>query len=423
MNFIVQTVIFALYMIKTYFFYKLVGSFATVRKTILFRVCAPISLLFIVNVVIFNQDFINISYTLIGFILIMLVFYEGNPIRRISCVFVLYPIIVSVNFIEYSVIRNSHLENHYYGAFSLQDVIDCLIVTVFWYLLYYFFSVKIKQACSYLTVQLWILLDIICLTPMIATFVTILYTDADHINQIVILILASIVTNLGIIYLIVQLAANVRIGLENKNLKLEQQYYHELEKNQTEIRKIRHDMNHHLSTIGTYLTSNDMESATKYFHELKDLVTGTNRIFSKNGLINAVINAKYNQAQREGIDCFVNIDIDQPVNIDDLDLCSLFSNTMDNAIEALMEINDLDLRKMEVRARISKGFFSYEVTNPYRNIIKEKSGVFLTTKENSKEHGYGLCNVSSIVDKYEGTMNIEYAGDIFRVLIIIPVRS
>lgn len=418
-----EIIMFVLLFVKTYFFYKLVGCFATIRKHYLLSICAPVLLLFIVNIVIFNQDIVNISYALIGFLLIMLLFYEGKPIQRISCVFVLYPIVVSLNFIDSSFIDLIFTTTINDGRYSLFEVVRNLLITFFWYLMWHFFSSKIQEASHYLTTKLWILLDIICLTPMIATSVTIIYTDNEHLNQIIIIILASIITNLGVIYLIGQLAQNVRIGLENQNLKLEQQYYQELEKSQTEIRKLGHDMNNHIATISAYLMANDIQSANEYFELLQNTVVTTNRVFCKNSLINAVLNAKYNQIQKQAIDCFINISINQSINIMELDLCSLFANTLDNAIEAVLKIEEPSSRKIEVRALIDKGFFSYEIKNSYVHQIFYKDSFFISSKDDAERHGYGLRNVSDIVEKYQGTLKIDTDENVFRVLMIIPVTT
>lgn len=57
---------------------------------------------------------------------------------------------------------------------------------------------------------------------------------------------ACMATNIGSIYLAGYFVSSIRRDMEQRNLKLQQDYYKELEKNQAEIRKLRHDMNNHL---------------------------------------------------------------------------------------------------------------------------------------------------------------------------------
>ena len=63
-----------------------------------------------------------------------------------------------------------------------------------------------------------------------------------------------------------------------------------------------------------------------------------NRPFCKNSVVNALLNAKYNQASEQNIDCFFSISIDGFTKLDDITLCSVFANTLDNAIEACSRI-------------------------------------------------------------------------------------
>lgn len=69
--------------------------------------------------------------------------------------------------------------------------------------------------------------------------------------------------------------------MERKNLKLQKSYYEELEQNQAQI-------------------------------------AVHNRVFCKNSILNAVLNAKYNLAQEQQIDCFFHIDLQKLIGCDSL---------------------------------------------------------------------------------------------------------
>ena len=56
-------------------------------------------------------------------------------------------------------------------------------------------------------------------------------------------------TNIGSLYLAGYFVNTIQQEMEQDNLKLQRVYYEELERNQTEIRRFRHDMNHHLLVI------------------------------------------------------------------------------------------------------------------------------------------------------------------------------
>ena len=75
-----------------------------------------------------------------------------------------------------------------------------------------------------------------------------------------------------------------------------------------------------------------------------------NRRFCKNEIVNAVLNVKYNAALCNDIDCFFHISIDGMTGLDNISLCTVFANTLDNALEACMKIEKTKERRLSVKA-------------------------------------------------------------------------
>lgn len=409
--------------IMTYYFYKLVCCFSIIRNIKIIKFLVPICLFSITPVVIFHGDIVNVSYALIGFILIMLIGFDGSCIKKLSAVFVLYPIVVSFNFLScyflfliYPTDNNTLLD-------KFLSLLQLLTTILFWFLVYYFFQKKIKNAGKYLTNHMWLIIDVICLAPLISIVTIIICTQTNDILQIFPIAIASIFTNLGIMFLVGHMVNNVQIHLENQNLHILDSYYKDLESNQTEIRKLRHDINNQFAIIGNLLSSENIVEAKNYFATLSHIVDGNNRVFCQNGIVNAVLNVKYNLALKNNIDCFFNIDIDAILSINAIDLCSLFANTLDNALEASMLIKEPSLRKIEVKARCHKGYFSYEIGNNKANKITVVNHCYISSKSDKKLHGFGISTVKDIVQKYNGTLDITYTDTNFTVLIIISNQS
>lgn len=49
--------------------------------------------------------------------------------------------------------------------------------------------------------------------------------------------------------------------------------------------------------------------------------------------------------------------------------------------------------------------------------------VAFTTKQDPKNHGFGLRNIKQVVEKYRGITKVEDEGDIFKINIAIPIKS
>lgn len=394
-----------------------------VKENNLAKVVAYIGLVLVSNVVIHNADPINISYTILGFIFIMLLCFEGQPIQKISIVMVLYPIIVALNFITYDIsVRIFFLLFKKEFLFNIIAVMSNLLICLSWLVIYKKFGKNVRVSCNLIDNRTWLLIDIICLAPLVSIFSAIINTPYGKEYQIYLTAFACIVTSLGMIILIEYMLKSIKTHMENQNLKLEYSYYKELEDNQTEIRKLRHDMNNHLGVIQSFIESENISGAREYYLSLSEKFRVSNREFCINSIVNAVINSKYNLAMDNNIDCFFNIDIEKLIPIDDIDLCSIFANTLDNAIEASLKIYDITNRRIVLKARCDKGYFSFSISNNIGTSVSYHKGEYVSDKDNKKLHGYGIKNIRGIVKKYNGTIEINHTDNEFNVVIAIKTK-
>ncbi len=409
--------------VSSFYFYLLVCCFVPVKNNKWLEVIAFVGISYVCNVIIYNTDIFNISYSIIIFVCIMLICFEGHPIKKSSIVMVLFPIVVALNFIT------REIAVQVYFAFNQSAFIDFVIVPIIkstvciaWYVIFKVFKNRIQKPYLFIDNKSWLLIDIICLAPLISIFSVIIYTPFGKQYQVYFIAFACIITSLGMILLIEYIVNSVKVHMENNNLRLEYSYYKELEESQLETRKMRHDMNNHLSIINSFIMDENLPEARNYLHSLSDKFHVSNREFCKNSIVNAVINTKYNLASKNEIDCFFNIDINSIIPIDDIDLCSIFANTLDNAVEASQKITDPSKRKITVKARCDKGYFSYCIVNHIYAYITVSKGIYLTDKPDQKMHGYGIENVRDIVKKYNGIMEISHTENEFSVLIAIRIE-
>ena len=76
-------------------------------------------------------------------------------------------------------------------------------------------------------------------------------------------------------------------------------------------------------------------------------------------------------------------------------------------------------KEITVIMREDRGKLSLKIKNSYRDKIKSVKGRILSTKSNQRIHGIGLQNVRKVVEKYQGTMKIDYADGIFSVSLVL----
>ncbi|MFA4038213.1 ATP-binding protein [Clostridioides difficile] len=104
-----------------------------------------------------------------------------------------------------------------------------------------------------------------------------------------------------------------------------------------------------------------------------------------------------------------------------MDICHIFSNILDNAIEACNKI-DSGNRVICVKGDVMQNFYLIRVENTKMNKIITKNGDILTDKKGSL-HGLGIKSVKNSVNKYGGNVVIEYDDKKFVVKIAIPLRN
>lgn len=411
---------FVLYWVQTWFFYRTICSFLEQRKNLFCRAVSFLLACPMCIMVIFPQDVFNITANLPLFLVVLIIGFQQKPLVKMSIVLLFFPIIISLNFLTMDVC-GWIVANCFDGGNLANTVLSNTFIwiqTGFWFVFSRFAKKKYREMTAELDTQSWLLLDAICLASLTAVISCVYYTPEQS-YKIWFCMLACMITNLSAVRLVYYLAEHVRGRLIEKNMKLQQDYYQELEANQMEIRKFRHDMNNHFSVVSELLEEGKETEAKEYFRSLSGQLRARSRTFCKDSIVNAVINSKYNRAVEQGIDCFFNIEIDALWFLNNLDVCTIFSNTLDNAIEACMKVAE-EKRRISLKARCTEnGYFSYEITNSKNQEIRVEEGRYRTWKKDVKSHGIGIENVQDVVKRYGGTMKISYDDETFGVVILI----
>ena len=415
-----------LYLIQCCFFYRSVCCAIRPLDSRPWKLLAWFLLSMTGSVRLFAGDPVNIIGMLGLFLATVFFLFRGQWFVKLGIVMIFYPIVAAFNFLHnslgatifFSFSDDMGIKNY------LFSVLAQVFLILFWYLFHRFMGERLSRTCGMLDQRSWLLLTVICLASLTAVISLISFQLSSTVESVVYLcMVACIVTNFGTICLATRLADTILADMERRNLQLQKSYYEELDQNQQQIRKIRHDMNNHLSVIEGLLKKGDIQNALEYFEDLAGHVrTGTRR-FCKDSIVNAVLNTKYTAAEDAAIDSFFHVDIDKILGIDAVSLCTIFSNTLDNAIEACLKIPETEKRHLSLKARYTdNGYFSYEIVNSKRNEVKKKKDAFLTDKEDARSHGLGIVSVRDVVRRYDGTLDITYTEDEFRIVILIKAK-
>ena len=104
------------------------------------------------------------------------------------------------------------------------------------------------------------------------------------------------------------------------------------------------------------------------------------------------------------------------------ELYSLFGNAVDNAIEAVRQIDEPERRSISLDVRENAGLVTIHVENYYA--VPPRFGVDglpRTTKRDARDHGFGTKSMLLTARAHGGTLTTKAADGVFYLNILIPV--
>ena len=125
--------------------------------------------------------------------------------------------------------------------------------------------------------------------------------------------------------------------------------------------------------------------------------------YCENKIIDAILYNKSLICKKNDINISIEVYLKDNLLIKEIDLISIFTNLLDNAIEASMFLNKKN-RKISINSRIINNYLVLKITNNYNNSIFNTN--FSTIKKDKENHGFGIKIIKEIVKKYDGTLKI-----------------
>lgn len=178
------------------------------------------------------------------------------------------------------------------------------------------------------------------------------------------------------------------------------------QQNLEDMRRIRHDMKNHFSYVGALLEQGHYTQAAAYFNSLKQsTVQALSYIDCGNACISAILNLESSKARSYGVELDYRVAAAPTLPIEDDALCSLLTNLIDNAIEAIQR-QKIESGIVEIGINQQDNQLYICVKNPVSQDIDDSTLLSLrTTKAERKLHGYGHKIVADIVNHYNGMLN------------------
>ena len=189
----------------------------------------------------------------------------------------------------------------------------------------------------------------------------------------------------------------------------QKKHYEKVQQQRKELETLKSSFENQLTDITALLDNSKSEEALNLLKSLSTSIASTKEYpFCPNPVINAVLWDKEQQCIKQNIPFQIDIQIGDCANVNNLHLCSIFSNLLDNAMEACNQIT----------------------TNQFIHLTAKQSGDFIHIKAKNSSlppsapkqgHGYGHRILKDIAEQYSGSFRTSYENNIYEAYLSIQL--
>lgn len=262
------------------------------------------------------------------------------------------------------------------------------------------------------------------------------FIDYRNHRECVILLLIALFSFISLLWCITVLAGQRKLEQQSMFAEINRKYYEAMEQQHFEVRRLKHDLANHIQVLSAL----PEEKRAAYAEELSgNAAFAQSFVYCGDATVNAVLTVKKSVMERCHIRLKTEVDISETLPYDKTDLCALYANALDNAMEACMKLEETR-REICLKSKVGKGLFCLEISNPdsdakgKQSVVEEggQTGLSLrtgwrhspllpTSKPDQESHGFGLQSIREIVKRYYGHMEIKRENGVFDLFLYLPL--
>lgn len=380
-----------------------------------------------------SEDFLVLAV----FLLFALYIFLTRESKRLRGIFLLFPILgfvlsIFLFFVLVPLLTGNYNLETEYAWYPLMDFFVWILLLLF------FFAGKnwrqqLKENSGQRSLSPWErrLLNVsgvflLILVIMLFSFKDLFTAREEGITFLLVGGISALLLDLSILFLVLQ--GNQKRYYEQKALEneyylqAELRYFQARQKDQEAVRRLRHDMKNHLFCIQDLLSRGEKQGLAAYLEELNTrLSKNAGDISLGNEIADAICWEKARLAKEKGIRITADGKISSKAEILPTDICTIFANALDNALEYL-ENSGLANPWIHIGIQNQGNLLCLVFENPVAdNIVLPAEGK--TTKNPQHHQGLGLSNIRQAAERYQGTLRTEIPpeqnGKIFRLEVLL----
>jgi hypothetical protein len=352
----------------------------------------------------------------------------------------LYTLFVAATYLYCVCCTVNHLEARFFPEYFVAEVafyfnfIHAVLMAATMPFVLLFFRKYVKPAVINSSAlawkNMWVIpfLFIVVISIFTGTYDVDRLANWQYIVIIVLLTVSSFMIYYVVIRMVIQTEKNATlsksIAVTERQLELQGEHYAMLQTHIEETKRARHDLRHHLSVFQSYIGAGETEKLAAYVNEYRESLLDAPEItFCENFAVNSILRYYAGIAKNEGIRVDVHTELSESTGVSDSDLCIIFGNCIENAIEACRRLDGDKFIKINSKTVGKMLVITFD--NSFDGIVKCEGGAFLSRKHEGE--GIGISSVKAVAQKYGMSAQFEVEGNVFLASVILrvlhPVKS
>ncbi len=180
-----------------------------------------------------------------------------------------------------------------------------------------------------------------------------------------------------------------------------------------------HDLKHQIALLRA---ETDPETRNRWLDEIeRDIAVYEAQNNTGNVALDTVLTSQSLRCHREGISFTCVVDGTLLSFMTSMDICTIFGNALDNAVEAVLQVDDPEKRLIHLSVSAQRSFLLIRVENYFEGDLRMENGLPKSSKGDDRFHGFGVKSIRYSAQRYGGTVSISTENHWFDLKILIPI--
>ena len=185
------------------------------------------------------------------------------------------------------------------------------------------------------------------------------------------------------------------------------------------INRKYHDLKHQIAALRA---ERDPQRRSEWLDSIERDIRVYETVYDTgNAVLDTVLTSKSMSCQENRINLTCVADGTLLSFMDAMDICTIFGNALDNAIESAKEVAAEEKRLIHLSVSQEKGFLLIRAENYFEGERTFEDGLPKSTKGDPAYHGFGVKSIRYSAGKYGGTLAVTAENHWFDLKVLIPL--